>query len=77
MSENILIDLQKIREKRKLKRRRRLRRSILDRFRGEILVLDRNGATLSEIQEWLKNRCIYVDRTTIWHFLRKIRISHE
>lgn len=77
MTSNLAADLQKIREKRRLRRRRRLRRSVLDPFRGELIVLDRNDATLSEMQEWLKDRGVFVDRTTIWHFLRKNRVSHE
>jgi len=65
--------LEVIRAKKKMKRRWRLRKSRLDPVRGEVLALDRDGASLSEIKAWLDERKIVVERTTVWHFLKKNR----
>jgi len=66
----VLYDL---RQNAKLRHRRRYCRSRLDRHRAELVKLRLAGATLSELQRWLRAaRRIKVSRTTIFRFLRKL-----
>ena len=52
-------------------RRRRYTRSRLDRYRGELLLLHRGGASVAELQRWLRARRIRVAHTTVARWIDK------
>lgn len=52
-------------------RRRRYTRSRLDRYRGELLLLHRGGASVAELQRWLRARRIRVVHTTVARWIDK------
>lgn len=61
-----------LRRRQALKRRRRYRRSKLDRYRAELVKLRRAGASLAQLQLWLQNRRLKVSRSTIHRYLRRL-----
>jgi len=63
-------ELSKIREQIQLKKKKRFRRSRLDRFRGEILSLQRAGASLIEISEFVTSRGVPAVPSTISRYLK-------
>ena len=69
----LLEDLQEIRARKKVARRvRKTRKSKLDIHAFEIRTLHENGASLSEIQAWLRaNRRLKIDPSTISRWLKK------
>jgi len=65
--------LSDLRRDAKMRHRRRYCRSRLDRHRAEVVKLRLAGASLSELQRWLRaSRRIKVSRTTIFRYLRKL-----
>jgi len=52
-------------------RKRVYRRSQLDKFRGELITLRREGATATELQRWLQQQRIRVALTTVTRWLEK------
>lgn len=52
-------------------RRRRYTRSRLDRYRGELLLLHRGGASVAELQRWLRARRIRVVHSTVARWIAK------
>ena len=52
-------------------RRRRYTRSRLDRYRGELLLLHRGGASVAELQRWLRARRIRVVHSTVARWIDK------
>lgn len=52
-------------------RRRRYTRSRLDRYRGELLLLHRGGASVAELQRWLRARRISVVHSTVARWIDK------
>jgi len=63
--------LAEIREKRALTRKKRHSRSKLDKFTFEILELKNVGATLSELQLFLRQNRVKVELSTISRWLKK------
>ncbi len=52
-------------------RKKRYSRSRLDRYRGELLQLHRAGASVAELQRWLRARRISVVHTTVARWIDK------
>ena len=52
-------------------RRRRYTKSRLDRYRGELLQLQRNGASVAELQRWLRDHRIRVVHSTVARWVTK------
>ena len=52
-------------------RRRRYTRSRLDRYRGELLLLHRGGASVAELQRWLRARRIRVVHSTVARWIAR------
>ena len=52
-------------------RRRRYTRSRLDRYRAELLLLHRGGASVAELQRWLRARRIRVVHSTVARWIDK------
>ena len=52
-------------------RRRRYTRSRLYRYRGELLLLHRGGASVAELQRWLRARRISVVHSTVARWIDK------
>jgi hypothetical protein len=52
-------------------RRRRYTRSRLDRYRGELQQLHRTGASVAELQRWLRARRIRVVHSTVARWIAK------
>lgn len=52
-------------------RRRRYTRSRLDRYRAELLLLHRGGASVAELQRWLRARRIRVVHSTVARWIAK------
>ncbi len=66
----VAAELEAIRRHRAMARRRVWRCSRLDRYRAEIEALRAAGASLADIQVWLRRRRLRVARSTI---LRRLR----
>ena len=52
-------------------RRRRYTKSRLDRYRGQLLQLRRNGASVAELQRWLRDHRIRVVHSTVARWVTK------
>ncbi|GAB3215929.1 hypothetical protein [Pseudaeromonas pectinilytica] len=52
-------------------RRRRYTKSSLDRYRGELIQLRRNGASVAELQRWLRDHRIRVVHSTVARWVTK------
>ncbi len=52
-------------------RKRVYRRSQLDRYRGELLALRKEGASATDLQRWLRQQRIRVTLTTVTRWLEK------
>jgi len=65
--------LSDLRQDAKLRHRRRYCRSRLARHRAELVKLRLAGASLAELQRWLRtSRRVKISRTSIFRFLRKL-----
>lgn len=64
--------LREIRQQRQAKRRRRFSRSRLMVHRAELVALKREGASLADIQLWLRRQRIVVARSTISRYLQQL-----
>lgn len=64
--------LQEIRQQRQVKRRRRYCRSRLMVHRAEIVALKREGASLADLQLWLRGQRVVVARSTIGRYLAQL-----
>jgi len=52
-------------------RKRVYRRSKLDKFKGELITLRREGASATDLQRWLRQQRIQVTLTTVTRWLEK------
>ena len=52
-------------------RKKRFARSRLDRYRGELLQLHRGGASVAELQRWLRARRIRVVHSSVARWIDK------
>ena len=65
-------------EKQRSNRRPRYRYSKMQPYRAELVQLYRAGATLGELQEWLRERRTVANRSTIHRYLKKLpELVHE
>ena len=70
---NLSAKLAAVRERRRLSRRRRYRRSKLDRFRAELVALHRMGASYRDMAVYLRQEHRkQVDPTTVRRYLIKL-----
>ena len=53
------------------RRKPRFTRSRLDRYTGELLELHRAGASVAELQRWLRTRRVKVAHSTVARWLAK------
>lgn len=67
-------ELAKVRSAIQLKKKKRFRSSRLDKFRGEILGLQRAGASLVEISEFLTSRGVPAVPSTVSRYLKRGRL---
>ena len=73
MPANISAKLEAVRERRRLARRRRYRRSKLDRYRAELVSLRRMGASYRDMAVYLRHEHRRrVDPTTVRRYLVKL-----
>lgn len=68
-ADSVLIDL---RRRQALTRRRKYRRSRLDRYRAELVKLRNAGASLALMKLWLQDRRLAVSRSTISRYLGRL-----
>ena len=52
-------------------RKKRFSRSRLDRYRGELLQLHRAGASVAELQRWLRARRIHVVHSSVARWIAR------
>lgn len=52
-------------------KRRRIRQSCLKRYESQILALRQEGASVAEIQRWLRSKGLKVAHSTISRWLKK------
>ena len=52
-------------------RKKRYARSRLDRYRGQLLLLHRGGASVAELRRWLRARRISVVHSTVARWIDK------
>lgn len=52
-------------------RRRRYTKSRLDRYRGQLIQLRRNGASVAELQRWLRDHRIRIVHSTVARWVTK------
>ena len=52
-------------------RKRRFYTSQLDRYKGELLILHRSGASVAELKRWLRPKRINVSWSTVDRWLKK------
>lgn len=65
----------RLRNKAQLRRQKRWSRSKLDKWRPEVLALRAEGATLEQIQIWLKEKRIDAEISTISRWLKRQHAS--
>lgn len=58
------------------RRKPRFTRSRLDRYTGELLELHRAGASVAELQRWLRARRVKVAHSTVARWLAKWLAKH-
>lgn len=64
-------ELKSLQAETKAIRKTTYRKSRLDKFKGELLLLHRKGAKPAELQRWLKSKRIKVVLSTITRWLKK------
>ncbi|CDL80430.1 hypothetical protein [Xenorhabdus cabanillasii] len=64
-------ELAALREQTRIIRKRRYRKSRLDRHAGELLQLYREGASAAELQRWLRVKRIRVVLSTVTRWLAR------
>jgi len=63
--------IMKLKVQTKVIRKRRYVVSRLDKYKGELLTLYKNGVTIAELQRWLRKRKIKVVYSTVYRWLQK------
>jgi len=72
MSEfNATFELSKLQTETKRRRKKSYASSRLDKYKGELLLLYRTGATRAELQRWLLSHRIKVNWTTVDRWIKK------
>ncbi len=71
-NDQLLSELEQVRDLRRVARRQRRSRSRLDRFRADIEQLDSAGASTNDIAVWLRKfKRTHVHPTTVWRALKR------
>ncbi|WP_335909200.1 hypothetical protein [Shewanella indica] len=65
------LELEKLQTQTAQIRKSRYAKSRLDRFKGELLLLHREGATTAQLQRWLRSNRIKVTWSTVHRWLAK------
>lgn len=68
---NAAVEVARLKHKAQLRRKKRYSRSKLDKWRPEIRALRADGATLEQIQIWLRERRIKAEISTISRWLKR------
>jgi len=71
MGFDVVGELEEIKRKRKVYRRKRYAKSKLDKFKFEILQLQKEGASLADLQFFLRKNRTKVAQSTIHRWLKK------
>ena len=70
---NAHAEVESIRARRTEARRKRYRKSRLDKYRAELVALKRAGASCADLAEWLRvNRRCKIHRSSIDRYLKKL-----
>ena len=64
-------ELAQLQQLKKMSRKQRFSRSKLDPYTHQLSELRKAGATLADLQRWLRQRRVRVEHTTISRFLSK------
>jgi len=64
-------ELFEIQAKRKMMKRKRFRASVIDRYKGEVLLLHKAAASLTDIRIFLKSKRVKVVNSTVQRWLQK------
>lgn len=62
-------EVARLRDKKRIIRRKRWGRSRLDRYKPELIELRKRGASLAELALWLAERRVRVHRSTVQRWL--------
>lgn len=65
-------ELTALKQQTKTIRKKRFSRSRLDKYSGELLTLYRTGASIAELQRWLRSKRICVEHSTVSRWLDKM-----
>jgi len=71
MAFDAVSELEEIKRKRKVSRRKRYTKSKLDKFKFELLKLQKEGASLGDLQFFLRKNRIKAATSTIHRWLKK------
>jgi hypothetical protein len=71
MGFDAVAELEEIKRKRKVSKRKRYYKSKLDKFKFELLKLHKSGASLGDLQFFLKKNRTKVAQSTIHRWLKK------
>jgi len=71
MAFDAVAELEEIKRKRKVSKRKRYYKSKLDKFKFELLKLHKSGASLGDLQFFLKKNRTKVAQSTIHRWLKK------
>lgn len=74
---DIQAELDALKTQTKVIRQRRYSRSRLDRYKGELLLLYRAGASAAELQRWLRRQRVKVAWSTVYRWLQKHTQDHS
>ena len=64
-------EVERLRVVTRMRRKTTYRRSRLDRFTGELLQLRQAGASIAELQRWLRERRVVVVHATVARWLNR------
>lgn len=65
-------EVEKLKDRKRLTRKRVYRRSRLEKYRGELLAMRRAGASATELQLWLNEKRIKVHLSTVTRWLDSV-----
>ncbi len=65
-------ELLALKQQTKIIRKKRFTRSRLDKHSGELLSLYKQGASIAELQRWLRANRVKVQHSTVSRWLRKM-----
>ncbi|PSV98080.1 hypothetical protein CTM91_17020 [Photobacterium aquimaris] len=68
---NAIAAVERLKKETKELRKKRYRRSRLDRYKAELIALKQEGASNAECQRWLRQNRIKVDHRTVGRWIEK------